>query len=156
MPGRLFQSQDEAQFQLFQSFEKMVDTLENVSQSIDRIADRQRVNIDATKVLARGRLNTGSGVPIYPVRRNTAVEIRELVITNTTSAEATFNVWAVPPGVGAPRDEDLIYKGVSVAGNQTLLLPRQWALEGDWRLYISSSRNNALNVFISGVELVTV
>lgn len=154
--GTFFQNNEEAMFNLYQSFERLVDTLENVSQSIDRIADRQRVNIDATKVLARGRLTTGSSTPIYTVRRNTAVEIRELLVTNTTAAAATFDLWAVPPNVSSPRDQDLMYCDVELDKKQTLLFSRQWALEGNWTLYISASRNNALNVFISGVELVTV
>jgi hypothetical protein len=150
--GTLF-TPEEAQTEFIQSFIRAVDTLENVSQSIDRLADRQRVEVDSSRILYHGRFTTTAD-RIYTTPQGTVTEVREIVVTNTSTQEATFNLAVVPPNM-VYGTEHIQYDSVKVRGKETLEATRKLALESDWKIFIKSNRNNVLNIHISGVELVT-
>lgn len=153
---------ERAEDAFLQDFVRAVDTLENVSQSIDRLADRQRIEIDSSRVLAHGQMST-SLLRIYKVPLNTVTEVREFAFTNVSPTESTVTLQVVPPQSppaspslpGSPGTQHIQYSQVLIRGNETVEAVRKLALEAGWELHIQSSRANAVNYHISGVELTT-
>ena len=156
--GELFNQNNEDVF--VRDFVRGVDTLENLLQSVERLADRQRIEIDSSRVLAHDQMSN-SLTKIYKVPLNTVTEVREISITNISSGNATFTMQVIPPptnnpaGAASPATKHIQYSQVLVRGNETVEATRKLAIEAGWELHIKSNIANVLNFHISGVELVT-
>ena len=156
MFGKPFENPTEFLLQISQTFDKLINTIENVGLTISRLADRQRINIDSSRILYH------DGVPstltkIYTVPKATAVEVRELVITSTVAsggATQYFTLYVVKNGA-SPATTDVQYNRVAVRPEETVEFDRKLALEAEWELHVQASAADTLNLHISGVELVT-
>lgn len=137
--------------------DRLVSTLENVSQSIDRTADRQRIIVDVSRVLYHGQL-TSSYVKIYTAPQKTSVVVKELIVANTSTSDVSFSFQVVPapvpPAVAAAGNEHLQYSDVLLRGKETVEASRSLALDANWSIWMKASQPGLVNVHISGVELV--
>ncbi len=95
---------------------------------------------------------TTSGSTLYTVPANKSAIVKNIVLTNTTSLDATVSVHVVASGGTAQVSNRILSDyGIPQRGMSTLdcsiVMP-----EGS-SLYASSSANNAITVTVSGVEV---
>lgn len=151
--GKLF-TPDEAQSEFITDFIRAVDTLENISQSIDKLNDRQRISIGASRVIYHGQISSSISSPIYTVPTNTVTEVKEIVVCNPSSSDRKFTLYVVPASQTVSNSH-IMYSNIIVRAEETIEAVRTLALEAGWKLYAKADANNVLNIHISGVELVT-
>lgn len=139
--------------QVMETLQRFIQVLENAVQAVDRIADRQRINVDVTRMLYRGQQTT-SLTKRYATPINTLTQVSDIHVCNVDANPVNFTMSIVAPA-GTPAASDKEYDQIVVGPNGFFHESRELVLEAGWEIHLQASANNALNVTISGIEMVT-
>lgn len=104
------------------------------------------------KVLYLTNYPSTSGSVLYTTPNTSSVIVKNIVLTNTTAAEAVISLHVVPVGNTAQASNAILYNfGITARGVSTL--DCSIVMTGDTFLYATNGTNNGITVTISGVEI---
>lgn len=93
-----------------------------------------------------------SGTVLYTVPTSSTIILKNIVLTNTTSSEATITVHVVQSGGSAAPSNAILYShGITARGVSTL--DCSIVMSGDAFIVGVNGTNNAITVTLSGVEI---
>lgn len=95
--------------------------------------------------LVRAELNTTDTAVLYTVPVATTTVVTNILVSNKTGAAATFTLYL---------NEIEAYKDVTVNANSTLNIDLKQALLATQTIQAGASANTAINIHISGIEIV--
>ncbi len=100
---------------------------------------------NSIRPLVRAELTTNDSAVLYTVPTATTTVVTHILVSNITGTAANFTLYL----------NDLeAYKSVNVAANSTLNIDLKQALLATQTIKAGASVNSAINIHISGVEIV--
>lgn len=121
---------------------------------VNRLSNCLRTTAEVSQTLYRGVLPTANTDPVYTVRPQTKLILREIVLCNTSGGALTFNISFADPGA-AESTAGRIYDTVSIASKETLVLPCNTLLNAEERVYAWAS-GSGVNARISALEITAL
>lgn len=96
---------------------------------------------------------TTSPTTYYTVPASTKTMVKQIVLVNTSAAQATASVYFVPSG-GSAGNSNLIVPAVTVAPNQMQIVDLGQALSTGDFISASASAGTSITIHASGFEVV--
>lgn len=132
----------------------ILQVLRDAISSLSRIFNTVRANTEVSATLFRGSLPTASTTPVYTVRPQARITLREFVICNTTAGAVSYSIAITDPGVAESAPYRL-YDTVLLGANSTDNLSHRIHMNPEERLYIWAS-GAGLTARVSGLEVTAL
>lgn len=93
-----------------------------------------------------------SATLVYTVGASTTAVVKEIVVANVSASASSISIHFVPSG-GATSTSNLMFSGVQVSANSTLVFDLNQVLSAGDTIHAFAGNSSAVNVMISGYEV---
>jgi hypothetical protein len=88
---------------------------------------------------------------VYQVPSDKLTNINQLIVCNTSASTVTFTIAITPSASASTVASDRIFSAMALAANETMMISAELILMSGEKVWASSSSDDVVNLFMSGV-----